>query len=174
MKKATILLLALLAFPPVLAGTARGQSNGDLSQVEILALNNFHHEMTTCIAYFNIVSEGLNQRGDEEPAAAFLRASDVLLERTFVIGRKIGMKDEAAMARLRMEANDQLEAIDRNMINISILIEKHADVCKSISDDPDSRLLFWLDKAAVGSSSPRHQRQRHGPEIRSSRDQHRS
>lgn len=100
------------------AQTARAQSNGDLTQNEMIALNNFHHEMVECVAYYAIANEGLKQRDNQETAAAYQGTSDVLLEFMSVIGQRIGIKSEATTARIRMGFKRQRDKIDRDFFNI--------------------------------------------------------
>jgi hypothetical protein len=56
------------------------------------------------------------------------------------------MKDETIAARLQMAATAQLEEIDQNFVNISILMEKYLTSCKAVFVDTESRILFWYGK----------------------------
>ena len=107
----TVLLVASLV---ALAGPARAQSNDELNQVQVLALNNYHHEMIECVVYFNISIEGLKQRGDEETAAAYQRASDVLLERTFVTARMMWEALTEIAAREGRTIHEICSTVDRS------------------------------------------------------------
>ena len=142
-------LVVFLTVPP--AETARAQSNGEITQVEMIALNNFHHEIAGCVVYYSIAIEALKQRGAEEAATFYQGLSDTSLGSMLIIGRKIGMKDETTTARIRMEFDRQMEQMGETLFNFSILLEKYLDACKVVSDDPESRIIFWMDQATADS-----------------------
>ena len=135
-----VLFVSTLASP---AYSAEG-----MSPIETLAFNNFHHEMVNCIAYYSIVTEGLRQRGDETTASQYRQLIETLFGRVFAVGKKIGMKDDAVQARIRMASKQQIQEIDKNFVNISILLEKYAYQCKTVMENPDARIQSWMKKAA--------------------------
>ena len=119
-----------------------------LSPIETLAFNNFHYEMVNCLAYYQIAIRAVKARGEKEVADNYKKVSDDLLERLFMFGSALGMKDEVATARLRMAMEGQIREIDSDFINVSILIKKYAHPCKAVVQDPDARMEVWLEKAA--------------------------
>ncbi len=121
-----------------------------LSPVETLAFNNFHHEMVNCFAYYQIAIKAVMIRGEKEVAASYEKPSDDLLNRIFVFGKILGLKDEEAQARMKLAAEGHTRGIDSDFINLSILNEKYAYICKTVVENPDSRILYWMYKAAPG------------------------
>lgn len=145
LKKVTIALLGFLSF--FSAENLWGQSNADLNPEQVQAFNNYHHEIVECVIFYNISIDGMKRRaGSEETVAIYQSISDTLLKRAMVVSDIIGMKDETIAARLQMAATAQLEEIDQNFVNISILMEKYLTSCKAVFVDPESRILFWYGK----------------------------
>ena len=108
--------------------------------------------MVQCLSFYSIVIQAFKNRGDEKEAAKYKKVVDSLISRIFTVGELIGMKDEAATARMRMAARQQMQDIDNSLINMSILIEKHLEPCKTVVEDPDSRVEYWMKKAAADST----------------------
>ena len=121
-----------------------------LSPVETLVFNNFHQEMVNCFAYYQIANKAGMIRGEKDVAASYQKTSDVLLNRIFVFGKILGINDEAAQTRMKLAAEDHARGIDSDFTNLSILNEKYAYICKIVAESPESRILFWMYKAAPG------------------------
>lgn len=56
------------------------------------------------------------------------------------------MAEKVTMARLNLEMKSLLSEIDNDIGNISILMNKHADRCQDIMEDPDKMMNEWADK----------------------------
>ena len=144
-KPAELLWLALACV--VAIGSARAAEKPD--PVKTLAFNNFHHEMVKCVTYYIIGLQPLKARGgDEKEAAEGQKVVDALRVRILSVGRLLGMKDETAPARMRMAARKLAQEMDNDFINFSILIDKYGEPCKTVVEDPDSRIEYWMTKAA--------------------------
>ena len=74
----------------------------------------------------------------------------VLSERVLFLGRVIGMKQDTSFATLRVVSQNMMEEIDNDLINFPILFEIYGDLCKSITENPDSRITHWMNDAARG------------------------
>ena len=143
-KPAKLLWLALACV--VAIGSARAAEK--LSPVKTLAFNNFHHEMVKCLTYYIIGIQALKASDDEKEAAERQKVLDALNVRILTVGKLLGMKDETAPARMRMAARKQAQEMDNDFINFSILIDKYGEPCKTVVEDPDSRIEYWMTKAA--------------------------
>ncbi len=140
--------LTVVALTCVVAiGSARTAEK--LNPVETLAFNNFHHEMVYCLSYYTIVIQMLKNRDEEKEAAKYKKVVDALTDRIIAVGSLLGMKDEAAFARMRMAAREHMQDIDNNFINASILLEKYAEPCKTVVENSDSRIEYWMNEAAT-------------------------
>jgi hypothetical protein len=106
------------------------------------AKNNFAHEMVRCAAYFATASECVANTMPEEPLAQALDLQAALL----LQGSAELTSTEVMNARLKMEYESMHDAINNRCENISTLMVEHQDVCTSLSNDPESRMLFWLQK----------------------------
>ncbi len=144
-KPAKLLWLALACV--VAIGSAGAAEK--LSPVETLAFNNFHHEMVKCVTYYIFGIQGMKARGDEKEAAEGQKVVDALSVRILTVGSLLGMKDETAPARMRMAARQQARDIDNDFINFSVLIDKYGEPCKTVVENPDSRVEYWMKKAAT-------------------------
>ncbi len=73
-----------------------------------------------------------------------------LLERNKVIGRLIGMKEEASAAQMRLLFRKMMQEIGGDSVNYSILLEKYGDLCKVVYENSDSRIRYWMNEAEKG------------------------
>ena len=148
-KPAKLLWLVLACV--VAMGSARAAEK--LSPVETLAYNNSHHEMVKCVTYYIFGIQGIKARGgDEKEAAERQKVLDALNVRILTVGSLLGMKDETAPARMRMATRKLAQEMDNDFINFSILIDKYGEPCKTVVEDPDSRVEYWMKKAAADST----------------------
>lgn len=155
----TPLAAALLFLTVLLPGGPRAWSQGGelapASEIERLALNNFLTEMADCAAYYAIAGEGLRRSGNDVGAAKHQQVVEVLHLRIFTVAKMINMKPEAALIRLKWAVEDQRKLIDDDMVNISILIDRYGVPCKSVVEDFDARLAYWISRAESDPSRTR-------------------
>lgn len=120
-----------------------------MSEAEKLALANFHSEMIECHVYYLFAAELFRKepKQDKGTIEKLERTKDILLERIKALGRTIGILDEAAAATMRLLYRQQLREINNDSLNFSILIEKHADLCKVVVERSDARIKHWMDQA---------------------------
>ena len=50
-------------------------------------------------------------------------------------------------SRVKLSYQQFVEETDSNYSNSAILIEKYGLTCKSVLEDPETRLNFWLNKS---------------------------
>ena len=139
---AAVLSLALVA--PAGSGA---WSQGKTPEAMKLALANIMNEMLDCITYYGIASVGLGARGNKAGAARTERIQVGLLTRVFIIATKIGMKREAVKIRMMWSLEKQSKLIGNDMINMAILIDKYGASCKSLIEQFEARLGYWLRRA---------------------------
>lgn len=145
-----LILPTLVVLVSLLAAPAYAQDNGtapNLDKSEVRVLNEVLSETLACAAYYSIAVEGMSRRDENDPVSRMEQIIDNLLTGAFVIAETINMKREAVKIRFKWSVRDQMELIDHNMVNISILIDKYADFCKQIYEsDPKIRMRYWADR----------------------------
>ena len=121
---------------------------GELSTAETEAFNNYHQEMVECFSYFGIFIEGLKRKGSKNGVANYEKAADILNDRMYVVGKLLGMKDEAMLARLRFMVRQHAQEMGSDFINFSILLERYYERCQTVVEKPAERIRFWMIEAA--------------------------
>ncbi len=146
------LLPALVVLVPLLAAPATAQDNrtsGDPDAGFTRIMNEMVTETLECSAYYFIAAEGLS-RGNEPAQDAVSKSekfADELSFRAFAYAASISMKPEAVEIRYKWAVNDEMELIDKNLVNISILIDKYSKSCKQVYEDKlESRIRYWHER----------------------------
>ena len=110
--------------------------------------NNLSLEYTECQHYYLIVSEAVKTNGpDSNIIINSLQSSKLSSELAFMYGQEAGMTVEAMLARTKILVNEMLKPLNNNYANISILLNKYGEKCKSMLDTPEVRNQFWINKA---------------------------
>jgi len=111
-------------------------------QQEIIALNNLQSQMSICLVFYQrVVTCG---EGDKELTDIFSAASLILATAARSIGRRIGMTDEAMIARLKLIDQSHRQTIKNSCVNIASLIESFTEPCKTLVDGSASVLNEFL------------------------------
>ena len=110
--------------------------------------NNLSLEYTECQHYYLIVSEAVKTNDpDSNIIINSLQSSKLSSELAFMYGQEAGMTVEAMLARTKILVNEMLKPLNNNYANISILLNKYGEKCKSMLDTPEVRNQFWINKA---------------------------
>ena len=110
--------------------------------------NNLSLEYTECQHYYLIASEAVKTNDpDSNIIKNFLQSSKLSSELAFMYGQEAGMTVEAMLARTKILVNEMLKSLNNNYANISILLNKYGEKCKSMLDTPEVRNQFWINKA---------------------------
>lgn len=109
-------------------------------------LNNMAHEAIECAAYNSIVAFGLENSDDKVTAARARKTSSWLTDWAIELTNRAGLKSETVNARMTIAIKQQMAEIDGDMGNISILLAKYAYLCKSVAEDPQKRMVYWMNK----------------------------
>lgn len=134
MRRVLILLALTVASGSLFSSAAKAYD-------EERAKNNFSHELVICAAYYSIGAEGARRTGDKRASETSQQVSDVLLERALKYSRQ-----ETVLSRFQLALEEQANLIHRDYANFSILMVKYKDLCKQITEDPQSRLDYWRQK----------------------------
>ena len=110
--------------------------------------NNLSLEYTECQHYYLIASEAVKTNDpDSNIIKNFLQSSKLSSELAFMYGQEAGMTVEAMLARTKILVNEMLKPLNNDYANISILLNKYGEKCKSMLDTPEVRNQFWINKA---------------------------
>ena len=110
-----------------------------------IALNNVHHEMAECAAYYRLSEAGMRKRGDEESISLAnhqYKTLIILLQRANILHR-----EETTIARMEMALKIMYEEMHDSWSNFSIVINKYTWRCKEVLENPEKRIRFYFDKA---------------------------
>ena len=112
-----------------------------------MAMANFLDEMVKCTSYYSILGQGTDSKGEQsEINIKYQNLADQLAMTSLNFAAEIDMKSEALLVRLQWHSEEMGKLISNDGINISILIEKHGEFCKSFLENPRERLLFWMNE----------------------------
>ena len=110
--------------------------------------NNLSLEYTECQHYYLIASEAVKTNDpDSNIIKNFLQSSKLSSELAFMYGQEAGMTVEAMLARTKILVNEMLKPLNNNYANISILLNKYGEKCKSMIETPEVRNQYWINKA---------------------------
>lgn len=109
------------------------------------AINNAHHEMVICAAFWAISAQGLRQKDPNSEAAVGVDQHAGAL----MSALRLLHSDEVSLARYEMALADQMERMKRDFSNFSLLLADHLEPCKAIGASPSDFVLKRI-KAAGG------------------------
>ena len=110
--------------------------------------NNLSLEYSECQHYYLIASEAVKTNNpDSNVIKNFLQSSKLSSELAFMYGQEAGMTIEAMLARTEILVKEMLKPLNDNYANISILLNKYGEKCKSMIETPEVRNQFWINKA---------------------------
>ena len=103
-------------------------------------------EYSICIVYYNM--EKLCAPDDMKAKVAhdLDPIIKILTDTAYQIGSRIGMTNEAMVARLRLSYDDAGERINHTCINFSSEYGRHGQRCKLLSEHPDQIFYEYLNK----------------------------
>ena len=110
---------------------------------------NLQSDFTDCFAYYKYSEEGVkrtNHETKDQVAKKLAEGAERSLLGAYKVGGWINMKPEAMEARAKLAVNDMSKQIDNDFVNISILIDKYADMCNDLLIDPKNRTTYWRNK----------------------------
>lgn len=140
-------LLILSAISALLAPQCLAQSTAN-DAAYTKAMNNLSHEYTICAAYYTIIAQCLgNEAKGVELSKSYRENAEILLDRAMILGKEVGLKNEAVTARLQIAFDEQMTSIDNNCINNSILYSRHAERCRRIAEDFEGAFQGYYDSA---------------------------
>ena len=111
-------------------------------------LLNMQKDYITCYSFYKIGAEYIRKsNGDTNIIEGVEKSSDTSLKLAHETGEMMGMTNEEMSSKIKSEMKNQLNLIDNNFSNASILLEKYAQECKNLIEDKEQRISFWEKKA---------------------------
>ena len=110
--------------------------------------NNLSSEYTECQHYYLIASEAMKTNDpDSKIIKNAVDSSKLAGELAFMYGDEAGMTVDGMLARTKLLVDDMLKSMDNNYANISVLLVRYGEKCKSMIETPEVRNQFWINKA---------------------------
>ena len=141
------IFLSILVVGFLLSGNVYSETTEEKRSLYIY--NNLSSEYTECQHYYLIASEAVKTNDpDSDVIKNFLQSSKLSSELAFMYGQEAGMTVEAMLARTKILVNEMLKPLNNNYANISILLNKYGEKCKSMIETPEVRNQYWINKAS--------------------------
>jgi len=113
-------------------------------------LTNMQQDYTTCYIFYKIGAEAFRKSdGETDAVKGMEQTAENSLKFAFETGELLGMKVETMLARVKLEMKFQVNVIEKNYTNISILLEKNGKICKNLIQNKTQRIDFWEKKATI-------------------------
>ena len=113
-------------------------------------LSNMQQDYITCYVFYKIGAEYIRKaEGDEKIIEGVEKSADTSLKFAHETGEIMGMVTEEMASKVKFEMKKNLDLIDNDFNNASILLKKHAQNCKKVIENKKERISFWEEKAAI-------------------------
>tara|TARA_B100000787_G_C16106743_1_gene256191 strand:+ start:31 stop:471 length:441 start_codon:yes stop_codon:yes gene_type:complete len=136
-----LVVLLSLCYTPLNAQT---QELDDTTRYAVASLTS---ELVECSVFYSIMGAGQDSSGNlSANSERFLALTERLSIMALQLTKSVGMKIETLMSKAAIYSKEMGEEIGGDGINISILMNKHGDFCKTLVEDPEKRLEYWVLK----------------------------
>jgi len=140
------IFLSILVVGFLLSGNVYSETTEEKRSLYIY--NNLSSEYTECQHYYLIASEAVKTNDpDSDVIKNFLQSSKLSSELAFMYGQEAGMTVDGMLARSKLFVDEMLKSMDNNYANISVLLIKYGEKCKSMIETPEVRNQYWINKA---------------------------
>jgi hypothetical protein len=128
--------LAIIVSSLIATQAALAQQPHSLVELRRL-MNNTQQDMSDCVVYFQIISRCTAANpGGTATSAGYSKAADDLMEKSFILGKKAGLSNDAMQSRLTLAAKDMMATLQNDCVNISSLLSRHMDRCQEVAHNP--------------------------------------
>ena len=111
-------------------------------------LSNMQQDYITCYSFYKIGAEYIKKsNGELNIIEGVEKSSDTSLKFAHETGELMGMTSEEMSSKVKNEMKKQLDQIDNDFNNASILLDKYALQCKNLIENKKQRISFWEKKA---------------------------
>ena len=141
-KTLKIIILSLL-----LANVAYAETKEE-KRAEYVLLN-MQQDYITCYAFYKIGAEYVRKsKGKPSIIEGIEKSSDTSLKLVHETGEIMGITSAEMSSKVKTEMQNQLDLIDNDFNNASVLLEKYAQTCKNLIENKKERISFWEKKAS--------------------------
>jgi hypothetical protein len=123
------ILLLLFCFIPAMANAY------DIQRAQ----TNLASDYATCAAYYMITTHILNDNGRNSTAAEAAAKNAVNMAVT-LSNRKV------TTARVELTTGLIMQEMENDLSNWAVIVNKYGKACSEITENPDQRLNYWLNK----------------------------
>lgn len=152
MKKLLLVAVtAVMLSTPALAASDKPLIEQYTDPVMQAVVNNFHHEMVECIAFYQISFLGMTAKAENEDNNEAATIAQKALEIATALYERALLFHNADVTKARMEMGIQtmMETMGGSWNNYSLVLNKFAYPCKEVFDNPDGRIAYWANKAGI-------------------------
>jgi len=111
-------------------------------------LQNMQQDYITCYSFYKIGFEYVKKsNGDKSIIDGIEKSSDLSLKLAHEISEIMGMDNDEMSSKVKSEMKKQINIINNNFSNASLLLEKYAQTCKNLIENKKQRISFWEKKA---------------------------
>ena len=103
------------------------------------AIANLSSDYATCAAYYLFMAKGLE--ASDSDSSQLTRMGILAFEGAVMLSNK-----KVTKSRVKLSYQQFVEETGSNFSNSAILIEKYGLICKSVLENPETRLNYWLNK----------------------------
>ena len=119
----------------------------EMSETTRYAVVGLIGELVECAMFYSIMGAGQDSSGNlSKNSERFLALTEEAANIAYHLSDSVGMKNATITSMAENYSKEMGEEIGFDGINISILINKHGDFCKSLMEDPARRLEYWIQK----------------------------
>lgn len=112
-----------------------------------MAIADFVFETMECVSFYSILS---NMENNSPEWSGILENYENLVEDMFMVAlglaNQIQLNPDVLMVKAQQYTSEMGELIGHDAINISLLLEKHGESCKTLVEEPAARLQYWMNK----------------------------
>tara|TARA_B110000116_G_C16289467_1_gene338782 strand:+ start:40 stop:486 length:447 start_codon:yes stop_codon:yes gene_type:complete len=139
-------ILKIIILSLLLANVAHAETKEEKRAKYVLL--NMQQDYIACYSFYKIGSEYVKKsNGDKSTIDGIEKSSDLSLKLAHDTGELMGMTIKEMSLKVESEMNKQLNLIDNNFSNASILLEKYAQNCKNLIENKKKRISFWEKQA---------------------------
>ena len=111
-------------------------------------LSNMQNDYITCYSFYKIGAEYIRKsNGDSDIIKGVEKSSNTSLKLAHEMGEIVGMTNKEMSVKVESEVKNQLNQIDNDFNNSSVLLKKYAQPCKNLIESKKNRISFWEKKA---------------------------
>ena len=113
-------------------------------------LTAMQQDYITCYCFYKIGTEYIKESdGETGIIEGVEKSADTSLKLAHETGEMMGMATEEMASKVKLEMKKNLDLIDNDFNNTSILLKKYAQNCKNLIENKKERISFWEEKAAI-------------------------